>query len=99
MNVSITGKHIDIGAALQDHVRARLTSGVAKYFAGAIEGHVVFSHEGPFYRAHVSVHVGKGIATEAQGEASDIYESFNRAADAAEKQLRRGKRRLRDHQP
>lgn len=99
MNVSITGKHIDVGAALQDHVRSRLTNGVAKYFSDAIEAHVVFSHEGPFYRTHVSIHVGKGIMTEAHGESSEIYESFNKAAEAAEKQLRRGKRRLRDHQP
>ncbi|MEX2650661.1 MAG: ribosome-associated translation inhibitor RaiA [Alphaproteobacteria bacterium] len=96
MNVSITGKQIAVGEALRKHVNDRLEDGVSKYFTDPMEAHVTFSHEGPFYRTHVSVHVGRGMLMESRGEATDIYESFNRAAEHAEKRLRRQKRKVRN---
>lgn len=96
MNVAITGKHIDIGDALRQHVSDRLADGVSKYFADPIEAHVTFSHEGPLYRARVSVHVGRGLLMEASADAPGIYDSFNAAAEHVEKQVRRRKRKVRN---
>lgn len=97
MLVTVTGKHIDIGEDLQRRIEARLIRGVSKYFDGAIEAHVAFSHEGPGYRIRISVRVGKGIVMESHADGTDIYQSFSAAAGHMEKQLRRHKRRLRDH--
>ena len=97
MQVSVTGKQIDIGDALRAHVAARLADGVSKYFDNAMQAHVAFSHEGPLYRTHISVHVGRGIVMESSSDSADIYESFNQAAEHVEKQLRRHKRKLRSH--
>jgi len=97
MHVLITGKQIDIGGTLRSHVEDRLASGVAKYFDRAIEAHVVFSREGPLYRADCSTHVGSGITVQSHAEADEIYASFDLAADRIEKRLRRYKRRLRNH--
>lgn len=97
MHVLITGKQIDIGGTLRSHVEDRLASGVAKYFDGAIDAHVVFSRQGPLYRADCSTHVGSGITVQSHAEADEIYASFDHAAERIEKRLRRYKRRLRNH--
>jgi ribosomal subunit interface protein len=97
MQLSISGKHIDLGDALRARVGKRLTSGVAKYFDRAIQAQVQFSKARHLYRSDISVHAGRGVSVQAHGEATDIYAAFDAAADRIEKRLRRYKRRLIDH--
>lgn len=99
MQVSITGKQLDIGDALRSHVEDRLSDAVAKYFDHAIESAVVLSREGKgkLVRADISVHVGRGITVQGHGETEDAYGAFDVATDHIAKRLRRYKRRLRDH--
>jgi ribosomal subunit interface protein len=97
MQITITGKQIDVGEALRDHVQARLDNGVSKYFDHAIVGHVAFSREGPLYRTQIQVHVGKGMAWESHADHTDIHLSFGAAVEHIEKQIRRHKRKRRDH--
>ncbi len=97
MKIAVTGHQIDIGDALKEHVAERLEHGVNKYFGDPIEAHVTFSREGGLFRAHVSVHIGKDLFAEGRADDAEVYASFNAAAEHVEKQLRRSKRRLRDH--
>lgn len=97
MQLSITGKQLDVGDALRRHAESTLTTSVAKYFDGAIEGNVVFSRQAHLFHADISVHVGHGILFQGHGEADDPYPAFDMALDHAAKQLRRHKRKLRDH--
>ena len=97
MQITVTGHQIDVGRALYDHVQERLGNGVDKYFDDAIEGHVAFSREGPRFRTQIRVHVGKGMTWESQADHADIHICFNEAVEHIEKQLRRHKRKLRDH--
>jgi len=97
MQLHVSGKQIDVGGALREHVAKRLNLGIAKYFDQAIEAHVVISREAHQFRADCTVHVGHGIAATAEAEAVDAYGAFDAAAERLEKQLRRTKRRLRNH--
>jgi ribosomal subunit interface protein len=97
MKIAVTGHQIEIGDALKSHVSERLEQGVSKYFSDPIDAHVTFSREGAVFHTRVSVHVGKDLFAEANAEAHDVYASFNAAAEHAEKQLRRNKRKLREH--
>jgi len=97
MHLQVSGKQIDVGGALREHVERRLSSGVAKYFDRAIDAHVVFSREAHRFRADCTVHVGHGISASAEAEAVDAYGAFDAAVERLEKQLRRTKRRLRNH--
>jgi ribosomal subunit interface protein len=97
MQVSVSGKHIDVGDALRGHVDDRLTSGVSKYFERALEAQVQFSKARHMYRSSISVHARRGVSVQAHAEADDIYAAFDAAADRIEKRLRRYKRRLSDH--
>ncbi|MFC3230427.1 ribosome hibernation-promoting factor, HPF/YfiA family [Marinibaculum pumilum] len=97
MKVTVTGRHIDLGDALREHVDGRLQNGVAKYFDKAIEAQVVVRKEGPLYHTEISVHVGSDIDHQSKAEDADIYASVDQAAARMEKQLRRDKRKRRNH--
>ncbi len=97
MQLTVKGRHVGVGERLREHVRARLESAISKYFTAAIDAHVVFESEGRNIGASIIIHVGSGITLQGQGEANEIFASFDIAATRVEKRLRRYKRRLRDH--
>lgn len=97
MQLTVTGKQVEIGDTLRRHVESSLESILEKYFKTAIEAHVVVSREAHLVRAEVSLHIGRGIVVNAGAAAGDAYAGFDAAAERLAKQLRRYKRRLRDH--
>lgn len=97
MQLTVTGKQIDIGPALRTHVESSLASILDKYFKTAIEAHVVVSKEAHLIRAEISIHIGRGIVVNAGAAVGDVYAAFDASAERLAKQLRRYKRRLRDH--
>lgn len=97
MQITLTGRHVELGDALESLVRERLNSTVTKYFSDGIEAHVVFSREGSLVGADITIHVGSGISHQSHAEADGVAASFDLAADRLAKRLRRHKRRLRDH--
>ena len=97
MNLTITGKQIELGEALRTHVTERLHAAVSKYYDRAVEGQVIFSREAHLFAAELSVHVGTGISATAKAEDVEIYACANAAIEKLEKQLRRDKRKRRNH--
>ena len=97
MQLTVTGKQVDVGDALRRHVGATLEALLGKYFRTAIEAHVVFARERHLIRAEVSLHVGRGMVVISSAAATDHYLAFDAAAERLGKQLRRYKRRLRDY--
>ncbi len=97
MNLTVKGKHIDVGDALRSHVEEQLSAVTEKYFSNPIDATVLFAHEAHLYRTDISVRIGRGIMLQSSAEATDIYPSFEAAAEKVGKRLRRYKRRLRDH--
>jgi ribosomal subunit interface protein len=97
MQVLATGKNIDIGDSLRQHLTDRLTQNVAKYFEGAVSAHVTIEKQRSSFSTECSLHLATGLTLQAHGEAGDAYSSFDTAAEHLEKRLRRYKRRLRDH--
>jgi ribosomal subunit interface protein len=97
MQLSVTGKQIDIGNALRTYVQDRLKQTVGKYFDRPVDGSVTFSRDGHEYRADCTVHLASGLHLQSQARSTDIYASFDGAAERMEKRLRRYKGRIRDH--
>ncbi len=97
MQLSVTGKQLDVGDALRTHVEDSLQASVGKYFDNAIEANVVFSRVARRYRADISVHVGRGILVQSHAEVRAPYPAFDTALERLGKRLRRHKRRLRNH--
>jgi ribosome hibernation promoting factor len=97
MQLTVTGKQIGSGDAFRAHIESSLNVILTKYFKTAIEAHVVLAREAHLVRAEVSLHIGRGIIVNAHAAMDDAYVAFDTAAERVAKQLRRYKRRLRDH--
>jgi ribosomal subunit interface protein len=97
MRYQITGKQIDIGEALQTHVRAELDSVVGKYTQRPTDAIVIFSKSAAEFVCEASIHLSTGLTAQAKAKAHDIYGAFDKCAEKMDKQLRRYKRRLKDH--
>jgi ribosomal subunit interface protein len=97
MQLTITGKQVELGEALRSHVDARLGAILEKYFKTAVEAHVVVTREAHLFRTEISLHIGRGIIANAGAKAPGSSAAFDAAAERIAKQLRRYKRRLRTH--
>ncbi len=97
MQVTVTGKQMDVGDSLRSHAEAATAAIAEKYFGKAIEAHVVFCHERHLFLSDILLHAGRGLSVQCHGQAADAYAAFDDAAERLEKQLRRYKRRLRNH--
>jgi len=97
MRYQISGKHIDVGQSLQDHVKQELSTIVGKYAERPTEAIVTFSKDRHEFACESSVHLSTGLTVNAKAKASDVYASFDSCGERMEKQLRRYKRRLKDH--
>lgn len=97
MRYQISGKQIDIGEALQTHVKAELGETVEKYAQRPTEAVVVFSRNGHEMVCESTIHLSTGLTATAKGHAGEVYAAFESCRERLDKQMRRHKRRLRDH--
>lgn len=97
MHYQISGKQIDIGEALQTHVRNELGVIVEKYAERPTDANIVFSKDAHEFVCESAIHLSTGLTTQAKGRAPEVYAAFDQCAERMEKQLRRYKRRLKDH--
>jgi putative sigma-54 modulation protein len=96
MPFRVSGKNLDIGAALRERVNARIVESLSKYFDGGYSGHVTVEKEGFGFRTECAIHLDSGITLHTEANAADAYASADEAALRIEKRLRRYKRRLKD---
>ncbi|MEM9754340.1 MAG: ribosome-associated translation inhibitor RaiA [Pseudomonadota bacterium] len=97
MRYKISGRQIEIGTALQTHVEQAIGAAVEKYAGRPTDANVIFSRSGAEFVCETTVHLSTGLTCAAKAAAHEIYAAFDRACDKMEKQLRRYKRRLKDH--
>jgi ribosomal subunit interface protein len=97
MRVRVSGKQIQIGETLPAGVRSRLEEAVNKHFDGGAEANVVFSHNGPFYRADCTLHLDSSTVFKSEGEGPDAHRAFDKLFIHLEAQLRKYNRKLKNH--
>ncbi|TMM52660.1 ribosome hibernation-promoting factor, HPF/YfiA family [Sulfitobacter sabulilitoris] len=97
MRYQISGKQIDIGEALQTHVRTELGEVIEKYAQRPTDAQVVFSKSGHEFVCESTVHLSTGLTAQAKAHQTEIYAAFDACCEKMDKQLRRYKRRLKDH--
>ncbi len=97
MRYQISGKQLDIGNALQSHVKDELGAVVAKYAERPTDANVVFSKHAHEFVCEATVHLSTGLTAQARAHETEIYAAFDSCNAKMEKQLRRYKRRLKDH--
>ncbi len=99
MKITISGKQMKVGAALQEYAKDNIETSIKKYFEQAISAHITFSKEAHLFVTDIVVNEGVSnqLYYKSQAKEDSIYASFDRAVDRMEKQLRRYKRRIKNH--
>ncbi|MCI4663273.1 MAG: ribosome-associated translation inhibitor RaiA [Neomegalonema sp.] len=97
MRIEVAGRHIDVGEALRTHISERLEEVVLKYAARATDARATVSRDGHMYVCDCTTHLSTGMKAQASGKADEVYAACDQAVARLEKQLRRYKRRLKDH--
>lgn len=98
MRIQVTGRQIDIGDALREHVETELMSAVSKYADVVVDAEVTFTRDAhASYRADAVVKLARGLTAKASDKANEIYAAFDGLSEKIEKQVRRYKRRLIQH--
>jgi len=101
MHVTVAGKQVDTGEALQTHVREGLASIARKYFDHALEANVTFRRDAKTksgaFACDINLKAGRNLFMRGEGEGPDAHRAFEVAAEHVAKRLRRYRRRVNDH--
>jgi ribosomal subunit interface protein len=97
MQISVSGKQVDLSDSLRTRVADSLGGLAGKYFDHALEAQVTFGRARSFFTCDINLHAGRGLMLRAEGEAADANSAFDDAAEHIATRLRRYRRRLNDH--
>jgi ribosomal subunit interface protein len=97
MQISVSGKQVDLSDSLRTRVSDSLGGIAGKYFDHALEAQVTFGRARSFFTCDINLHAGRGLTLRAEGEAADANSAFDDAAEHIATRLRRYRRRLNDH--
>jgi len=97
MQITVSGKQVDLSDALRTRVTTHLDTIATKYFDRAMEAQVTFSRARSFFTCDINVHAGRGLQLRGEGEAADAHTAFDDAAEHIAKRLRRYRRRVNEH--
>lgn len=96
MQINISGHHVDVTPALRDYVNDKLQR-ISRHFDNVISINVVLNVEKHRNDAEATVHAaGKSLFANASD--LDMYAAIDGLADKLDKQVKRYKERLREHQ-
>jgi len=99
MQVSITGKKIDIGDSLRTHTEDKIRTVVAKYGLEPLEATIVIHkdghhRDGTFVRCDIDIHLGRGVYVRSHAETDDPYAGVDTAIDTLETRIKRHKTKI-----
>lgn len=98
MEISIAGKHIQLGASLEEYVQERLTYSLKKLLQNVTKAEVFFDKKNSMFEVAISVKESHGISLiRSEDSSDDAYHAFDHALIKLEKQLRKHKERIKDH--
>lgn len=97
MQIKITGKHLDIGEALRNHIETRLQSFRERFFEGTVHGNVTLEKRRSFFLTDCTLHLATGLTLQAHADEATAMASVDAALAHLEKQLKKYKQRLKDH--
>jgi len=97
MQITVSGKQVELSDALQQHVSDELTGITGKYFEHAQEARITFARSRLGFICDINLHAGRGLTLRGEAEGTDAYTAFDKAAVNVGKRLRRYRRRVNEH--
>ena len=87
MRYQISGQQIDIGEALQNHVRNELNVIIQKYAERPVGATISFSKDAHEFVCEATVHLSTGLTAQAKARAVEIYAAFDNCGEKMEMSL------------
>jgi putative sigma-54 modulation protein len=95
MNLSITGRHLEVTPAIREYVINKMAR-VSRHFDNVIDTQVILSIERLNHTAEVTMHLrGKDLHCEAVDE--NLYAAIDLLADKIDRQVLKYKNKAQDH--
>lgn len=98
MNANVSFRNMDSSSSLRNYATEKLARICDKYVQGRVDASVVLTVEKFWHIADFTLQI-KNLTVKGAERTEDMYSSIDLALDKIEKQLRRHKGRLRNHQP
>ena len=97
MRIEVTGKQMSVGDALRERLIEKLEETIGKYAIRPTEARVTLSKDAYFFVCDCQAHLSTGLTAQASASDPEVQTACDMAIAKLEKQLRRHKKRLRDH--
>ena len=97
MQVRVSARHMEISSGTRQHVDSDLRAVLSKFAERPTEASVTFGREAQLQHCEITVHLSTGLTVQARSSAPGVRAAFDLAIDKLGKQLRRYKRRLKNH--
>lgn len=97
MNVSISGRHMEITGGIRDHVESGLEK-IKQHFDRVIDVNVVLTVEKRRHLAEINLHAN-GLQINAKESSDDMYVSIDSALQKIHRQVTKYKGRIKRHKP
>src|SRR5687768_364101 len=94
MNLSVSGHHLEVTAALRSYVESKIAR-VKRHFDHVIDAHVILTVDKLRQKAEVTLHV-RGKDLHCESEEGDLYAAIDLLADKLDRQVLRYKDKLYD---
>ncbi|MGA8705895.1 MAG: ribosome-associated translation inhibitor RaiA [Steroidobacteraceae bacterium] len=95
MQLSVTGHHVEITAAMRSYVEKKLDR-IVRHFDHVIDTHCVLTVEKLLHKAEATLRV-RGETIHALASEGDMYAAIDALADKLERRVRKHKEKLTDH--
>jgi putative sigma-54 modulation protein len=95
MQLSVTGHHVEITAALRGYVEKKFER-ILRHFDHVIDTHFVLTVEKLLHRAEATLHV-RGETIHALATDANMYAAIDSLTDKLERRVRKHKEKLTDH--
>ncbi len=93
MNVTISGKNVQISEAVKEQVAKKLSK-LDKMFKDETEAHVNIGKQKNFHHVEITIPLKKGAFLRAVGKADDMYKAIDESSDKIIRQMRKYKTKL-----
>jgi|TARA_B100001093_G_scaffold20029_1_gene17979 ribosomal subunit interface protein len=97
MNFKIFGKQVKVGEVFSKHSEEILLKSVQKYFPNPVSSIISVSKKNKNFNINIVLHINKKMEFTAQSNGMTAKLAFDDAIDKLSKQLRRYKRKIKNH--
>lgn len=96
MKVLISGKHVDVGDSLRNHIQDKLKQVVSRYLTDAPDASVTLDKNHHLFVTDIALHAKHNLVIRAKDSDGDPYRSADMAIQKIEERMKRYSNRLRD---